>query len=478
MKKILVAILLLVATQSQAQRTPSKLLKTVKFKGLKADLEVLTSDSLEGRNTGEPGAEKAARYIENRFRKMGLEPFDGNSYRQELNLWKSLWHPVALSINNTPVNSDLITYLGWNPQNDTVKKELVFVGNGNDTIISQIQLDGKIALVSLDNLKLTHHIKSQLEKQGVWAIFAFNPSNKKQYNDIRTDYLTFLNSLNVSTTKPSTTGKGSRLYVLSDTLITTITGLSSNELMKLSNQQVVEANITKEVTLQTGLDVVGIPAWNIIGTIKGKLPERKTIALTAHYDHVGRQPNGEICRGADDNASGVAAILQVAQSLTQKSKQPDHDIMVMAFTGEEMGLLGSSHFMSKQDPRQFIANVNIDMIGRHDTIGHDNYIYILGADDTPWLDSLHRAENQLSVNLTLDSHYAKDKGMASMMNRSDHYHFYRQKIPVIAFFSGLHDDYHTPRDTMDKLDLELMAKRVKLILATVYQLSHLPVSSQ
>jgi hypothetical protein len=477
MKKILVAILLVVATQSQAQHTPSKLLKTVQIKGLTADLEVLTSDSLEGRNTGEPGAEKAARYIENRFRKMGLEPFDGTSYRQEFNLWKSLWHPVALSINNTPVSSDLITYLGWNPQNDPIKKEVVFVGNGNDTIISQLQLDGKIALVALDNLKLTHHIKSQLEKQGVWAVFAFNPSNKKQYNDIRTNYLKFLNSLNVSTSKPSITEKGSRLYVLSDTLIAPLTGFTSEELTKLTTQQVVEASLTKEVVLQTQLEIVSVPVWNIIGTIKGKLPERKTIALTAHYDHVGRQPNGEICRGADDNASGVAAILQVAQSLKRKSKQPDHDIMVMAFTGEEMGLLGSSHFMAKRDPKQFIANINIDMIGRQDTLGHDDYVYILGADETHWLDSLYRSENQKSVNLKLDLHYANEKGMSGMMNRSDHYHFYRQNIPVIAFFSGLHDDYHTSRDTMDKLDLELMAKRVKLILATVYQLSHLPVSN-
>lgn len=469
-----ILLMLAISTTLVGQKLPRQLLKGVQIESMTRDLAVLTSDSLEGRNTGEPGAEKAARYIESRYQKMGLKPYDGQSYRQRFDLWKTSWQPVRLSVRGQIIADSLITYLGRVPQNDMINRDLVYVGDAGDSLLSGIDLTDKIALVAMSDMKVSYRLKSKLEAAGAWGIFAFNPSSPSQYMQIRTNYLKYLNALNASSVRPETATSGSRFYILSNEAVMLLTGWSSLQLTSCEGREELPDSFAVPVQLQTAMSVDPVPAWNIIGVIPGKGVDKQTIALTAHYDHVGRDQNGEICRGADDNASGVAAILQVADVMTRKGKQPYHDIMVVAFSGEEIGLIGSAYFTNHPPVERFLANVNIDMIGRQDTLGHDNYVYILGADKTPWLDSLHRSINEQTVNLVLDGHYAHETGSSSLMNRSDHFHFYRQDIPVIAFFSGLHGDYHTPRDTMDKLDLELMAKRIRLVLGTVYQMAVQP----
>jgi Zn-dependent M28 family amino/carboxypeptidase len=261
--------------------------------------------------------------------------------------------------------------------------------------------------------------------------------------------------------------KGLRSYIINNNQLPALIGFSAAELAQ--NQWNVDGLIVKNVTMHSPITFSEVPTWNIVGVLKGTDSNAKPVVVTAHYDHVGRQPGG-VCLGADDNASGVSAIIQVAAAYAALKKKPVRDIIFVAFGAEELGLIGSEYFMSNFNKEDIFANINVDMIGRRDTISKDNYVYILGTRDKPIIHNLHREANLQTVNLQLDYAYGNEVGSSSMMNRSDHYHFYKKEIPVIAFFSGLHGDYHTPRDTIEKIDFPLMTKRVQLIFATLYLL--------
>ena len=383
MKNYIFPFLLMLTLSVSAQKSTKRLIKTINKAELSDDLEVLTSDSLEGRSTGEIGAERAARYIETRFRQMGLQPFAGDSYRQEFPLWRSYWEPTQLVVDGKEVNDDWITYMGLNPVNEVVSREVVYVGNGNDTILAQLDLNNKIALVKMDNLKRSFQITSRIEKTGAWAVWGFNPKDETEYDKVKSRWELMSGVMNTSVRKPVAQTDAKRFYIVNDSAIVAVTGEKGLQLAGLTNDEVIGKGRIAEVSLKSSMVTKTIPAWNIVGLIKGSDPDKKAVALTAHYDHVGRFSTGEICRGADDNASGVASILSVAESLTELKQQPKQDVVVIAFSAEELGLYGSSFYMDNSDPKRFMANVNVDMIGRHDTLGHDNYVYILGADETP-----------------------------------------------------------------------------------------------
>jgi Zn-dependent M28 family amino/carboxypeptidase len=162
-------------------------------------------------------------------------------------------------------------------------------------------------------------------------------------------------------------------------------------------------------------------------------------------------------------------LFEVAEALKYKKSKPLRDVLFIACAAEEKGLIGSAHFTSDPEVRSKIAaNLNVDMIGRVDTVGKSNYIYIVGSEKSPWLHDLHQRANRQTVNLALD--YSQSKYLAY----SDHYNFHRYGIPIIGFFSGLHDDYHTIRDTADKLDYQLLQKRIQLVYATAFLIANEP----
>ena len=229
--------------------------------------------------------------------------------------------------------------------------------------------------------------------------------------------------------------------------------------------------LTFRVTMQSPIHIREVTTWNISGVFKGANSTEPPVVVTAHYDHIGKQRGG-ICWGADDNASGVASIIEVARAYSRIKLKQKRDIVFVAFGAEEVGLVGSEVFMESFEKKDVYANINIDMIGRRDTLTKENYVYIMGTQNNPILHQLHQEANLQTVNLNLDYAYGRETGYGSMMNRSDHYHFYKKDIPVIAFFSGLHNDYHTPLDTLDKIDFPLMTRRVQLVFGTLYLLAN------
>lgn len=219
---------------------------------------------------------------------------------------------------------------------------------------------------------------------------------------------------------------------------------------------------------------------NVMAFIEGSEKPEEVIVISAHYDHVGME-NGEIYNGADDDGSGNVAILEIAEAFQLAVKdgfRPKRSILFLHVTAEEIGLLGSRFYTDVQPVfplENTIANLNIDMIGRIDPahVANPDYVYLIGSDRlSSDLHNLSEIVNQKYINLELDYTYNHPDDPNRYYYRSDHYNFAKNNVPVIFYFNGVHEDYHQPTDTPDKINYELLAKRAKLIFATAWELAN------
>ena len=198
---------------------------------------------------------------------------------------------------------------------------------------------------------------------------------------------------------------------------------------------------------------------NVMGMIKGSEKPEEYVVVSAHYDHIGISTNGEINNGADDDGSGTAALLSIAKAFSEAKKEgkgPKKSILFLFVAGEEKGLLGSKYFtdIAPAVPLdKIMCDLNIDMIGRVDT-NHtsEKYIYVIGADKiSSKLDEISKEVNKNTINYDLDYTYNNETDPNRFYYRSDHYNFAKHRIPVIFFFTGVHEDYHKPGDDIDKI---------------------------
>jgi hypothetical protein len=186
---------------------------------------------------------------------------------------------------------------------------------------------------------------------------------------------------------------------------------------------------------------------NVVGVLEGTGPlADETLVIGAHYDHVGRGPsgNGEIYNGADDNASGVSGLLEIARRLSASDEPSRRRVVFVAFAGEELGLLGSAHYA--QSPLfpldKTVAMINLDMIGRL----RDHKLTIGGTASASEFDSAIEEFNS--------KYQFKITRMPGGLGPSDHASFYRQKVPVLFFFTNDHEDYHRPTDDVEKINVD------------------------
>lgn len=235
---------------------------------------------------------------------------------------------------------------------------------------------------------------------------------------------------------------------------------------------------------------VVLPSRNVLGFVEGCHPELKNevVVLSAHYDHMGiGQPDASgdmIYNGADDNGSGTVTTLAIAKAAQQAKDAGyclDRSLLFLFVTAEEHGLLGSRYYSDNPiiPIEQTVANFNLDMFGRidfeYEGTGKD-YIYIIGAEIiSSDLDRLLHKANAQTENLILDMRYNDLDDRNQFYRRSDHWNFGRLGVPFIFFFSGLHDDYHQPSDTVDLIPFDLLEKRARLIYATLVEVANSPV---
>lgn len=218
---------------------------------------------------------------------------------------------------------------------------------------------------------------------------------------------------------------------------------------------------------------------NVIAYIKGTEKPEEVIVITAHLDHEGVK-NGKTYYGADDNGSGSIAILEIAEAFKKAQnlgKAPKRSIVFLHVTGEEKGLLGSAYYA--ENPifplKNTVACLNMDMIGRVDEAHKNNpdYIYLIGTDRLSTdLHDVSEKANKKYVNINLDYRYNAHDDPNRFYFRSDHYNFAKHDIPVIFYFNGVHEDYHQPTDTPDKIEYELLEKRTRLVFYTAWEIAN------
>jgi hypothetical protein len=218
---------------------------------------------------------------------------------------------------------------------------------------------------------------------------------------------------------------------------------------------------------------------NIWAFIKGSEKPDEILVISAHYDHVGMK-NDIIFNGADDDASGTVAVLEIAKAFQvaiNKGYKPKRSILFLHVTAEEHGLHGSRFY--SENPlfpiNQHITNINIDMVGRrgYGKEKNDNYIYVIGSNRLST--DLHKMSEEVNKNFTnleLDYTYNDLNDPNRFYYRSDHYNFAKKGIPAIFYFNGVHDDYHKETDTPDKIDYPQLTKRTKLAFALAWELAN------
>lgn len=231
--------------------------------------------------------------------------------------------------------------------------------------------------------------------------------------------------------------------------------MSALELLKLG-----QSGYRHPFTIEND-DGAMVDGVNLIGAIQGSEGSDRVIVITAHYDHLGIQ-DGEIYNGADDNASGVAALFAIAEHFSGKKNTPRHSLLFVVLDGEERGFLGARAFMN--DPTvsvQDIAfNLNLDMVARAD----NGTLWASGGAHTAALLPLLEAVSE-DAPLTLRTGFDdSDESQDDWTEMSDHAVFYQAGIPHLYLGVEDHPDYHKPTDDFEKIDQDVFLKSVDTIL--------------
>lgn len=435
-------------------------------------INYLASEELEGRMTGTEELYNAAVYLKDEFERYGLLPFFDGSYLQEFPFMSGIEPGESnfLSVKSAEgqevlqVNEDFIP-LSFT-DNLSVSGEIIFAGYG----------------ISAENFEYDDYSGLDVENKIV-IVFRNHPDIKNPHSEFER-----FASLRFKTTTARDKGAAGIIFINdyqkeTDDLIelkydnaSSITGLAAvnlkrNIIEKLfssegKNLKQIAEKITTElepgsfelssssITLKTEVNKIKKTSWNVGAFIPGNDDKYKDeyVVIGAHFDHLGWGEQNSLYMGdipmihygADDNASGTTGLLELAEKFISVKDLLKRNVVFTAFSGEELGLLGSA-FIVNNFPvpiENVVTMINMDMVGR---LNENNDLIVYGTGtSTNWKDILEE-NNAYELNLTFN-----DEGFGP----SDHSSFYGKQIPVLFFFTGTHTDYHKPTDTADKINLE------------------------
>jgi hypothetical protein len=495
MKRVLFGVcvtgLCLASLQADPRRVdPKAYLDHVKF---------LASEDLEGRGNGSRGLENAAEYIAARFRDAGLEPGgDAGTFFQRFEMTTGMsvepGNSVTLQSGRTAVAFDVgrdyeIVSTSGNSTSPASPLPVVFAGYGISA--PALRYDDYTGVDAADKavLMFTHEPQENdqrsifegqtntvhstmmrkvevARKNGAKAILVVDDANHRPAIDRFRRWLR----------EPQAEDYG--IPVFSRDLVQRALGTRLN-LETVAEE--IDRDLSPKSRLLSDLTVSALdrttrvrrPVRNVIGTLKGSDPslQSEVIVVGAHYDHLGRSSRfsmsqnsaGQIHHGADDNASGTAAVIEMAKAAVEARNEFRRSMVFMTFAGEEHGLLGSSHYVNHTSVPldKMIAMINLDMVGRA-----GGRIMVDGLANSPSIEAdLTAAESSSSLKLK-----ALRGGPGA--GASDDATFLLRKIPSINFFSGFHSDYHRPSDTWEKIDAAGGAAVADLALALARQLAN------
>jgi len=249
---------------------------------------------------------------------------------------------------------------------------------------------------------------------------------------------------------------------------------------------------SKTASISVVTDFDRVTTQNVVALWEGSDPVLKNemVAVGAHYDHVGTNPNApgedKIWNGADDDGSGTVAVLSIAEALAKAKVRPKRSILFVWHAGEEKGLVGADYFnkFPTVNIKNVITQLNIDMIGRSKKEGDtnpknkdlsgENAIYVIGSEMmSSTLGAITKGTNDAFLKMNYDYRYDDPKDTNRFFFRSDHFHYAQNGIPIVFWFDGVHEDYHQPTDHPDKIDYQKMEKVARTIFLTMWELSDL-----
>ncbi|HEY6945548.1 MAG TPA: M20/M25/M40 family metallo-hydrolase [Candidatus Acidoferrum sp.] len=454
-------------------------------------IKFLASEDLKGRGNGTPELDRAAEYIAQRFRKFGLKASgDDHSFFQRFSLvvGAKLGDKNSATLTQGTSSSALKVSQDFVPlsfsANATVTAPLLFAGYGitapeyHYDDYQGLDAHGKAVIVlrhePQENDEHSIFLGKQLTAHAEIVNKAINArnhgaaamilvrdlGNHPDQSDelLRFEEVTGPQEMSIPVIQVKVDEVNRWLKPSGQTLDDLRQAIDKD----LSNHS-VPLEASSRLTLSVDIERIHRAVSNVVGVLPGSDASlaRQYIVVGAHYDHLGLGDQnslapgqrGQAHHGADDNASGVSGVLELADALSHTSPRPHHSIVFVNFAGEELGLLGSAYY-AEHPPfpiKQTIAMINLDMIGRV----VNNRLFVSGTGTSPGFQQIAQDANRA---LGFDLNYS-----ASGYGASDHTSFTVHEVPVFFFFSGLHSDYHKPSDTWDKIDAADGARVVELV---------------
>jgi len=483
-KKFLILILAVLLSSCFYTRTTSP---QIEEKDIYFHLKYIASDELEGRRAGTRGAELASDYIAKQFKKFGLKPAgDKGTYFQyfdfvsDVKLGDSNF--VSFKINKDEIKlnfkSDFVP-LSFS-ESGKIKGDVIFAGYGitapeqNYDDYNGIDVQGKIVMLLKGTpdgykahspfekyLPLRYKVSNAQSKGAIGIIFV-DPFSEK-FEKFTYDYSAGKAGIPIIEVKNS---------IIDNILKTCGYDFKLYDIVKKIYDSMKPNSFTinnLSVEIQTDVRYIKSKVANVIGYIEGSNPELKNeyIIIGAHYDHLGWGGQGSLVpdtvaihNGADDNGSGTAGLLELAEYLSHNRKNLNRTLVFIAFTAEEEGTIGSGFYVKNPvfPLENTIAMINMDMIGRL----KEDKLTIYGTGTSPvWNDIIEKLNSEFKFNLNL----VKDG-----YGPSDHAQFYSKNIPVLHFFTGIHSDYHKPSDDYDKINYQGQKRILDFIAKLIFEL--------
>ncbi|MDB5191229.1 MAG: peptidase [Segetibacter sp.] len=487
-----------------AQTNVEKYAATITAADLKSQLTIVAGPAMEGRETATEGQQKAAAYIASQFQQFGLKPAPGTSnYQQLYPLYYDTVTNASLTINGKAYKfgEDFLSLAQNNETKNLKGKQVIFVGYGiSDSTYDDYKgknVKGKVVIMFAgeprrDSISLITNTTraskwtfpglsvkaAAAASKGAVAVIIVNPNAP----GIRPETVTRRTNI---TYPRAAAGKTVNTFSVSQAVASEL--LTQNVFDGLlakakAGAQLQDENVKvkKKVLYNFAEQRFAKSSSNVVGYIEGTDKKDEYVILTAHYDHLGKRGN-VIFNGADDDGSGTVSVIEMAEAFAKAKAEgngPRRTMVFMTVSGEEKGLWGSEYY--GDNPLFPLAktsvNLNTDMVGRIDPTRKEgdstNYVYIIGDDKISTdLAKVTDQVNEKYVKLELDRRFnANDPNR--YYYRSDHYNFAKKGVPIIFYFNGTHADYHRATDTIDKINFDVMTKRVHLVFHTAWEMAN------
>jgi Tol biopolymer transport system component len=433
------------------------------------DVQFLSAPEREGRGIGTPGLEAAGQYIEARFQSLGLKPAgEGGTFREAFSVTTAVkpGPKTQVRLGGTVLPPDAYTVLGFSAQT-VAQAPVVLAGYGISEpslkVDDYAKLDVKGKIVVVRRFVPDSATFSETEKQRRYGDLRYKAWTARERGAkalIVVDWPAppeppvkdwkMPGEATLPTLAPEGAGDvGIPVVVVKRAAIEPLMSLLT-ERKRVDGRIEVQLEFEKSQTFNVAA---------LLEAGEGKLPG--TIVIGAHYDHLGYggryslAPDKRVPHvGADDNASGVAGMLEIARTLAANRAQLKRDVLFLAFSGEETGVLGSTHFTHQRGDtgmKQIAAMLNLDMVGRLRTTG----LSVFGIESA--------AEWAPVVNAACEKARVQCNSSGDGYGPSDHSPFYAAGVPVLHFFTGTHSDYHKPSDIADHINAAGIAQVASIV---------------